>query len=63
MLNFLLWLILLVLCWPIAILALIIYPIAWILLLPFRLLGFAIDLSFDLVKNILMLPFTILKKA
>ncbi|WP_073572137.1 hypothetical protein [Algoriphagus zhangzhouensis] len=63
MLNFLLWLILLVLCWPIAILAIILYPIVWLLLLPFRLLGFAIDLSFDLIKNILMLPFNILKKA
>lgn len=60
MMNFILWLILLVLCWPIAILALILYPIVWLLLLPFRLLGFAIDLSFDLIKSIFMLPFRLL---
>jgi hypothetical protein len=57
MLTFLLWLILFILCWPIALAALILYPIVWLLLLPFRLLGFAIDLSFDLVRNLFMLPF------
>ncbi len=60
MLTFLAWLILLILCWPIAILALILYPIVWLVLLPFRLLGFAIDLSFDLIRNIFSLPFRIL---
>jgi hypothetical protein len=57
MLTFLLWLILFIICWPIAIVALILYPIVWLLLLPFRLLGFAVELSFDLVRNIFMLPF------
>lgn len=57
MLTFLLWLILAVLCWPLAVLALILYPIVWLLLLPFRLLGFAIDISFSFVKNLLLLPF------
>ncbi|GMQ28408.1 hypothetical protein Aconfl_10510 [Algoriphagus confluentis] len=57
MLTFILWCILFVICWPIAILALLLYPIVWLLLLPFKLLGFAIDLSFDLVRNIFMLPF------
>lgn len=57
MLTFLLWLILAVLCWPIALLALILYPIVWLLLLPFRLLGFAIDISFSLIKNLLLFPF------
>ncbi|WP_100629709.1 hypothetical protein [Algoriphagus formosus] len=57
MLNFLLWLILFVICWPIAIIALILYPIVWLLLLPFRLLGLAVDISFDLVRNIFQLPF------
>ncbi|AFL85407.1 hypothetical protein Belba_2876 [Belliella baltica DSM 15883] len=60
MLTFLLWLILFIICWPIAILALFLYPIVWLLLLPFRLLGFAINFSFDLVKNIFLLPFRIL---
>ncbi|EOZ95571.1 hypothetical protein A33Q_2933 [Indibacter alkaliphilus LW1] len=57
MLTFLLWLILAVLCWPLAVLALILYPIVWLLLLPFRLLGFAIDISFSFIRNLLMLPF------
>lgn len=57
MLTFLLWLIVFILCWPIAIAALILYPFIWLILLPFRLLGFAIDLSFDLVRNLFMLPF------
>ncbi|TDK43433.1 hypothetical protein E1898_12555 [Algoriphagus formosus] len=60
MLNFLLWLILFVICWPIAIIALILYPIVWLLLLPFRLLGLAVDISFDLVRNIFRLPFRII---
>ena len=41
--TFLLWLILLILCWPLALLALILYPFVWLLLLPFRLLGIAVD--------------------
>ena len=57
MLTFLLWLIVFILCWPLAIAALILYPFIWLILLPFRLLGFAIDLSFDLVGNLFMLPF------
>ncbi|MCS5490214.1 MULTISPECIES: hypothetical protein [Algoriphagus] len=60
MINFLLWLILLVLCWPIAIIALILYPIVWLILLPFRLLGLAVDISFDLIRNIFALPFRML---
>ncbi|WP_343847750.1 hypothetical protein [Algoriphagus jejuensis] len=60
MLTFLLWCILFILCWPIAIIALFLYPIVWLLLLPFRLLGFAVELSFDLIRNIFMLPFRIL---
>lgn len=57
MLTFLVWLILFIICWPLAIIALICYPIVWLLLLPFRLLGFAIDLSLDLVRKIFMFPF------
>ncbi len=59
MISFLLWCILLVVCWPLAIIGLLLYPIFWLILLPFRLLGFAIDLSFDFVRNLFMLPFTI----
>jgi hypothetical protein len=63
MVTFLLWFILFIICWPIALIALILYPLVWLLLLPFRLLGFAVELSFDLVKNIFMLPFRLLGKA
>jgi hypothetical protein len=63
MVTFLLWIILFTICWPIALIALILYPLVWLLLLPFRLLGFAVELSFDLVKNIFMLPFRLLGKA
>jgi hypothetical protein len=59
MLSFLLWCILLVLCWPLALLAIILYPFIWLILLPFRLLGFAVDLSFSFIRNLVMLPFTL----
>ena len=58
---FLLWLILLVLCWPLALLALILYPIVWLILLPFRILGFAVDGVLSLVKSIILLPARILR--
>ena len=54
--KFLLWLILFVLCWPLALLALIMYPIVWLVSLPFRLIGITIDAVFDLLKAILTLP-------
>jgi hypothetical protein len=60
MVKFLLWLILLVLCWPLALLALLLYPIVWILLLPFRLVGITVDAVFKLLKAILLLPSRIL---
>ena len=56
MLAFLLWLILLVLCWPVALLALILLPIAWLVLLPFRLLGIAVEGVFALLRALLFLP-------
>ena len=56
MLGFLLWVLLLVLCWPLALLALLLYPVVWLLLLPFRLLGIAVDGVLGLVKAILLLP-------
>ena len=59
--TFLLWLILLILCWPLALLALVLYPLVWLLLLPFRLLGIAVDGVFQFLKAILLLPSRVLK--
>lgn len=56
MVRFLLWLILLVLCWPLALLALLLYPFVWLLLLPFRLVGIAVEGVFQFLKAILFLP-------
>jgi len=56
MIKFLLWLILLVLCWPLALLALVLYPFLWLLLLPFRLIGIAVDGVFGLLRALLFLP-------
>lgn len=59
--TFLLWLILLVVCWPLALLALIAYPIVWLLLLPFRLLGIAVTGVFEFLKAIVLLPARVLR--
>ena len=56
MVKFLLWCILLVFCWPLALLALVLYPIVWLLLLPFRILGIAVDGVLELVGSIIRLP-------
>jgi len=56
MVKFLLWCILLVLCWPLALLALILYPFVWLLLLPFRLVGIAVGGVFELLAAVIMLP-------
>jgi hypothetical protein len=56
MVAFLLWLLLLVVCWPLALLALVLYPIVWLLLLPFRLLGIAVEGVFAFLKALLFLP-------
>lgn len=61
MVTFLLWCILLVLCWPLALLALILYPIVWLVLLPFRLVGIAVTGALDLVRAIIFLPARILR--
>lgn len=60
MLKFLLWLLLLVICWPLAILALLLWPIVWLISLPFRLLGIAIEGVFDLLRAIVKLPARVL---
>lgn len=62
MTKFLLWVILLMICWPIALAALFLYPLVWILLLPFRLLGIAVDGALELVRAIVLLPSTILRR-
>jgi hypothetical protein len=54
--KLLLWLILFVLCWPLALVALLLYPVVWVILLPFRLLGVAVDGIFELLRAILTLP-------
>jgi hypothetical protein len=61
MTGFLLWLILLVLCWPLALLALLLYPLLWLALLPFRLLGIAVESVFDVLRAILTLPARLLR--
>ena len=61
MIKFLLWLILLFFCWPLAVIALILYPIVWLLLLPFRIVGVAVDGVLQLIKSILLLPVRVLR--
>lgn len=61
MLTFVLWCILFVLCWPLALAALVLYPIVWLILLPFRLLGIAVGGALDLVASIITLPARLLR--
>lgn len=61
MAKFLLWLILLILCWPLALLALLLYPLVWLLLLPFRLIGITVDAVFKFLHALLLLPARVLK--
>ncbi|HXB57389.1 MAG TPA: hypothetical protein VN461_21690 [Vicinamibacteria bacterium] len=60
MTKFLLWCLLLVLCWPLALLAVVLYPLVWLLLIPFRLVGFAVEGVLGLVKGLILLPGRIL---
>jgi len=60
MVKFLLWCILLVLCWPLALLALILYPVIWLLLIPFRIVGIAVSGVLELLRAIIMLPARVL---
>lgn len=62
MIKFLLWLILLVICWPIAILALILYPFIWLLLLPFKLVGITLGAGLELFKAIITFPARVLNR-
>jgi hypothetical protein len=61
MIKFLLWLILLVICWPIALMALLLFPIVWLLLIPFRLLGITVSAVLDLFKAVITLPARLLR--
>jgi hypothetical protein len=58
----LLWLILFVLCWPVSIIFILLYPLVWLLLLPFRLFGFAVDAVLALLHALIMLPIRILRR-
>jgi hypothetical protein len=62
MLTFLTWIFLFIFCWPLAIIALVLYPIFWILTIPFRILGIAVDGLFGLLKGIIMLPGKLLQR-
>ena len=61
MAGFLLWCILLVICWPLALLALVLYPLIWLLLLPFRLVGIAVGGALSLVWTIVTLPLRLVR--
>jgi hypothetical protein len=61
MLTFLLWCLLLFFCWPLALVALVLYPIIWLILLPFRIVGIAVDGALGLVRGIIMLPVRVLQ--
>jgi hypothetical protein len=61
MIKFLLWVILFVMCWPLALVALVLYPLAWLLLLPFRVIGIAVGGALALVWAIVTLPARVLR--
>ncbi len=62
MLKFLLWCILLILCWPLAILALLLYPVIWLVLLPFRLVGVAVSGVLEFIWSLFSLPARLVRK-
>ena len=61
MLTFVLWLLLFIFCWPLALLALLLYPLIWLVLLPFRLLGFAVEGVFEFLRALLLMPARLLR--
>jgi hypothetical protein len=63
MMKFLLWCLLLVFCWPLALLAVVLYPIVWLLLLPFRVVGIAVDGALSLVSALIFLPARLLRSV
>jgi hypothetical protein len=63
MLNFLLWCVLFVICWPLALVMLVLYPIVWLLLLPFRVVGIAVEGVLELLWSIITLPARMLRRT
>jgi hypothetical protein len=63
MIKFLLFCLLLIFCWPLALVALVLYPLVWLILLPFRIVGIAVEGVLELVKGIIFLPGRLLRKA
>jgi hypothetical protein len=61
MFSFLLWCLLLIVCWPLALLALVLYPLVWLVLLPFRIVGIAVGGVLEMLKAILFLPARVLR--
>ena len=61
MIKFLLWCILLVLCWPLALVALVLYPLVWLLLLPFRIMGIAVGGVLELIRAMILLPARVIR--
>lgn len=61
MIKFLLWCILFVMCWPLALIALVLYPFVWLVLLPFRIVGIAVGGVLELVKAMILLPARVLR--
>jgi len=61
MMTFVLWCILLLLCWPLALLALVLYPLVWLLLLPFRMVGIAVDGVLEVIRALILLPARVLR--
>ena len=60
MISFLLWVLLFVICWPLAIVALVLWPLVWLIALPFRLLGIAVEGVFELLRAVILLPARVL---
>ena len=60
MIRFLLWVLLFVICWPLAIVALVLWPVIWLISLPFRLLGIAVEGVFELLRAVILLPARVL---
>ena len=63
MFTFLLWCLLFVVCWPVAIAAAFLYPLVWLILLPFRIIGFAVGGALHLVWAVVTLPFVVMRKV
>ena len=62
MVGFLLWMVLFILCWPLALLALVLYPIVWLLLLPFRIIGIAVGGVLELIWALITLPARVVRR-